>query len=88
MADLANALVKKFTQNANLPWSDPAPEVQKLLRLRGRGEERAMGYRTQNTVTVLQRGAEPAQERNEINGRDPPPAGRTPVYVGLDVEQA
>ena len=76
MADLANALVKKFTQNANLPWSDPAPEVQKLLRLRGRGEERAMGYRTQNTVTVLQRGAEPAQERNENKWQGPTSGGK------------
>jgi hypothetical protein len=27
---------------------------------------------------LLQRGAKPAQERNEINGRGPPPAGRMP----------
>ena len=62
---------------------------QKLLRLRGRSEERAKGYRTQNTVTVLQRGAKPAQERNEINGGDPELVeGKEPVYVGFDLEQA
>jgi hypothetical protein len=29
-------------------------------------------------LTLLQRGAKPAQERNEINGRGPPSAGRMP----------
>jgi hypothetical protein len=61
---------------------------QKLFRLRGRSEERAKGYRTQNTVTVLQRGAKPAQEKNEINGDPELVEGKEPVYVGFDLEQA
>ena len=66
-----------LTQNANLLIGSRT-RVSKAFGLRARSEERVKGYRTQNTVTVLQRGAKPAQERNEINGRGPPPAGRMP----------
>ena len=54
--------------------------------LRDRSEERAKGYRTQNTVT-FQRGAKPAQARNGIMGGDPR-SGEEAVYAGFDLEQA
>src|ERR1700719_5088138 len=63
-------------QNAN-PRVAFRTKSQKLLQVDSRSEERAKCCRTQNTVTS-QREAKPDQERNEINGRGPPPAGRMP----------
>jgi hypothetical protein len=35
-----------------------------------------------------QRGAKPAQERNEINGKGLASGGKDAVYIGFDLEQA
>ena len=57
--------------------SDPAPSSRGLLRFEARGEERPRAVEREMQLPS-QRGAKPAQARNEMNGRGPPPAGRMP----------
>ena len=66
-------------QKDNSPARLPQPGSKAFALESPEARKRAKGCsRTQNSVTVLQCGAKPAQGRNEINGRGPPPAGRMP----------
>ena len=77
-----------LTQNANPPpLFGTRTKYQQLLRLRGRSEERAKGYRTQNAVTFPARSeACSSEKRNKWQG--PASGGKDAVYAGFDLEQA
>src|SRR6266478_7119724 len=53
-------------------------KVPKAFGLTDRSEERAQRAVERKIPLPSQREAKPDQERNEINGRGPPPAGRMP----------
>jgi hypothetical protein len=53
-------------------------KIPKTFAVDSRGEERAKRLSNAKYSYRPQRGAKPAQGRNEINGRCPPPAGRMP----------
>src|SRR6202011_2641008 len=76
-----------LTQNANPPpLFGTRIKYQQLLRLRGRSEERAKGYRTQNAVTFPARSeACSSEKRNKWRGPTKWGGGR---LCGFDLEQA